>query len=108
MNTSNTTIAAMRKIVAALDLDSKYGYIGIRTQEMPFELGEMAHVSRVWEDGEETDAELPGVCVTSINSCVIPQYYGEHIAIVCGNNVEYGEDVGELIITDPVVEYIVA
>lgn len=108
MNTSNTTIAAMRKIAAALDLDSRYGYIGIRTQEMPFELGEMAHVSHVWEDGEETNAELPGVCATSINACVFPRYYGEPVAIVCGNNVEYGEDVGELIIADPVVEYIFA
>lgn len=108
MNTSNTTIAAMRKIVADLDLDSKYGYIGIRTQEVPFTVGAMSHCSRVWNDGEETDAELPGVCVTSINACVLPQYFGEHVAIVCGNIAEYGEDEGELIIADPVVEYIAA
>ena len=53
----NEMIEKAREIVEEMELDSKYGYIGIRVQEEPFELG---------------------------------------------------EDVGEIIIRDAVVEYIVA
>lgn len=105
---STTTISALIAIAQAMELDTRYGYIGIRTQEVPFAAGPMSHCSRVWDDGEDTGIELPGVCVTSINARVFPQYFGAHVAIVCGNIAEYGEDVGELIIADPVVEYIAA
>lgn len=114
MKTSTTTtsrtaiIAALIAKAQELELDTKYGFIGIRQQEEPFTLGPMLHCSRVWDDGEETDMELPGVCATDIDSRVFPQYFGEHVAIVCGNIAEYGEDEGELIIADPVVEYIAA
>ena len=101
-------IQEARKIVAEMDLDSKYGYIGIRVQEEPFELGEMDHISHIWDNGDDTGIELDGVCATDINSVMAPEYYGEHIAIICGNHAEVGEDVGEIIIRDAVVEYIFA
>lgn len=95
-----------REIVEEMELDNKYGYIGIRVQEQPFELGALDHVSHVWDDGDDLGIELNGVCVTSINSRVFPEYYGDHIALVCGDCAEYGEDAGELILSDAVVEYI--
>lgn len=97
-----------------------YNYVGVRTQEEPFELGEMEHVSSVWVDGNETDEKLNGICVTDLNtpfdSALQKQasdkengfYYGKHQAIICGSRAERGEDLGELIIVDPVVVEIIA
>lgn len=94
------------EIVEKMGLDERYGYIGIRVQEEEFELGEMTHVSHVWDDGDDTGEELSGVCATRIQSSVFPQYFGNHVAIVCGDRAEYGEDDGEIIIEDATVEYI--
>lgn len=85
-----------------------YEVVGVRVQEMPFELGEMDHVSKVWIDGEETDEELDGVCATDVNNLSVNEYYGEHVAVVAGNYFEYGEDIGEIIIKDAQVIAIVA
>lgn len=82
-----------------------YEYVGIRVQDsIPFEMGEMSHVSNVWIDGDDTGEELPGVCVIDARLAHLAvNYFGDHAAIVCGNHAEYGEDDGELIISDPVV-----
>ena len=92
-----------------------YEYIGVRTQEAAFKLGETDHVSSVWVDGEETSEELDGICCTKLDSPAIVAhcdegmssqygtYYGCHIAIIAGNEASYGEDEGELIIRDATV-----
>ena len=95
-----------------------YGYIGVRTQEEPFELGEVEHRSSVWVDGDETDGKLNGVSATNVNSDALEMhtdgdprygfYFGDHKAIIAGNFAEYGEDPGEIIISDPVVVEIIA
>ena len=84
-------IEKAREIVEEMELDSKYGYIG-----------------HIWDNGDDTGIELSGVCATNINSIMFPEYFGSHIAIICGDHAETGEDVGEIIIEDAVVEYIVA
>lgn len=97
------------------EYDWDYAYIGIRTQDEPFALGEMDHCSHIWVDGDDTGDELPGVCATSIDSAsvkyhcddTIGGYCGDHCAIIAGNSVEYGEDADEYIICDPVVIHIV-
>lgn len=33
-------------------------------------------------------------------------YFGENVAIICGDSYEYGEDAGEVVISDPVCVYI--
>lgn len=76
--------------------------LGVRVQEEAFSLGKMTHNSHVWVDGEETDEELDGICVTSIEelSSVIASgrfYFGSHIALLGAYEYEYGEDMGELI-----------
>lgn len=87
-----------------------YGKFGVRVQDVPFEMGEIDHVSHVWIDGEETEEELAGICaqdVETLDSCK-NEYFGDHVAVVAGNDYEYGEDAGELIIRDPVVVAILA
>ena len=93
-----------------------YDYIGIRTQDEEFELGELAHRSHVWADGDDTGEELDGVCATDINSHCIRmhcdevingRYIGDHCAIIAGNSAQWGEDEGEIVISDPVVIHII-
>lgn len=94
----------------AEELAWDYEKVGLRVQEVPFELGKMAHVSRVWVDGDETDEELDGVCAQDVSTLgqYDNQYFGSHVAIVAGNEYSYGEDPGEIIISDPVVVAIFA
>ena len=99
-------IKKARQIIDEQELDCKYGYIGIRVQEEPFELGEIDHLSHTWEDGDDTGAELDGICATDINCKQFTEYFGDHVALICGDKATFGEDVGELIIEDAVVEYI--
>lgn len=95
-----------------------YEYIGLRTQEQEFELGSIDHCSKVWDDGNETDEELDGISVTSINSDAgikmhdkeaspFNYYYGNHTAILASNKAEYGEDMGEIVLKNAVVLYII-
>lgn len=105
MKLSKEMIASIRTIVEEMELEYEYEYIGIRVQEQEFEIGAIDHVSRVWIDGDETEEELNGVCATKIDAIAnLPyEYFGEHVAIICGNSAEYGEDVGEIIIEDATV-----
>lgn len=93
----------------ASDPYREYEYIGIRVQEVPFEVGEMSHLSHIWDDGEDTGVELSGICALSGEYAHrASSYYGDHIAIVAGNSAEYGEDIGEIIISDAVVLEVLA
>lgn len=101
------------EIIAARGLREKYEFIGIRTQEVPFALGPCAHRSNRWDDGTDTGEPLRGLCATKIQyyasdsrALVEYGYLTPHIAIVCGNDAMGGEDPGEIVIEDPVVEYI--
>lgn len=86
-----------------------YAYIGIRVQEVPFELGTMDHCSHVWVDGDDTGEELNGVSVLlGAYADNAKQYFGNHVAIVAGDCAEYGEDDGEVIISDATVIEILA
>ena len=93
---------------------TNYAVLGIRTQEEPFELGAMDHVSSVWVDSDETDELLDGVSATSTDSRFIAShtadwrqvrfsYFGEHTAIIAGDSYSCGEDEGEVVIENPVV-----
>ena len=107
----------------AKDFLEEYEVVGVRTQDIPFKLGEMNHESFVWIDGVRTDELLEGVCTTDVMSDEIimhtgdrafgrhlrsiGRYYGDYVALIGGNSFEYGEDCGELIIKDPVVVKII-
>lgn len=86
-----------------------YEQVCIRVQEVPFELGEMDHQSSVWVDGDETDEQLDGISTLSVKYAQNAEFYfGDHLAIVAGNEYSYGQDAGEVIIRDPVVLEILA
>lgn len=102
---------------AAEQYIGEYAVVAIRTQEEPFELGEIDHLSHVWNDGEDTEEEIDGLSATTVKSARIDMhaddhspihgfYFGEHAAIVCGNDYEVGEDEGEVVISDPVCVHI--
>lgn len=107
MKITNEMAAKIREI--AKDLTWDYEKVCVRIQDIPFSLGEMDHVSEVWEDGEQTGEYLDGVSTLSLDylehAC---EYFGDHLAIVCGNEYEYGQDVGEIIIKDATVCEIIA
>lgn len=89
--------------------DGDYDFVAVRIQEVPFELGEIDHVSHVWVDGNETDEELAGICGINVKDLQYAgDYYGDYAAIICGDCAMGGEDMGELIIEDPVVVEILA
>lgn len=109
------TVAEIREIAEKYSMD--YEKVCIRTQEVPFELGEMTHESKVWADGDETEDTIGGISATDCTSRAVAMhternpktgyYFGEHIAIVCGNDFEHGEDDGEIILKDAVVVEII-
>ena len=96
----------------AQELFYEYEVIGIRVQEVEFQLGEMDHVSHIWDDGEDTGEELDGVCAVSSTEAdrvfQMLDYYGDHVAIIAGNDYSWGQDYGEIIIRDPVVVEVLA
>ena len=106
------SLAQIREIADEYAWD--YDHIGIRTQDVPFELGTLDHASHVWENGKDTGVELSGVSVTSLDSEAAKMhtgeaaigkgfYAGEHVALIGGTLDTYGEDAGEMILKNPEV-----
>lgn len=93
-------INTIKKIAEEMDLSWDYEFVGVRVQEQEFELGTIEHLSHVWDNGDDTGVELDGICVCSLDRLSANNYFGNHVAIICGNEAEYGEDDGELIIRD--------
>lgn len=93
-------IESIKKIAEEMDLSWDYGFVGVRVQEQEFELGAIEHLSHVWDNGDDTGVELDGVCACKLDRLGVNQYFGGHVAIICSNEAEYGEDDGEIIIRD--------
>lgn len=96
-------ICGIKGIADEMDLHWDYEFVGVRVQEQGFELGAIEHLSHVWYNGDDTGVELDGVCACKLDRLGVNQYYGDHAAIICGNEAEYGEDDGEIIIRYAVV-----
>lgn len=98
------------------DLTCEYGWVGIRVQEVPFELGAMSHESVVWVDNEMTDEGLGGVCAIKCDVSNVEDrlnyatktYFGSHVAIITGNRALYGDDLNEIILMDAKVVHIIS
>lgn len=93
-------IKNIKKVAEEMGLSWDYEFVGVRVQEQEFELGTIEHLSHVWDNGDDTGVELDGICVCSLDRLGVNNYFGDHVAIICGNEAEYGEDDGELIIRD--------
>jgi hypothetical protein len=97
--------AVIQRAVAAWPADPDFG---LRIDEAPWEVGEELPPSRVWEDGEPTNAYLPGT--SAIDSCahnaaqLLNGYFGDWLLLVTGTVCGYGEDEEEVIIRTAVVE----
>lgn len=93
-------IKNIKKVAEEMGLSWDYEFVGVRVQEQEFELGTIEHLPHVWDNGDDTGVELDGICVCSLDRMGVNNYFGDHVAIICGNEAEYGEDDGELIIRD--------
>lgn len=96
-------IETIKNSVEEMDLAWEYEYVGVRVQEQEFEVGEINHLSHIWDNGDDTGVELDGICACKIDRLGVNNYFGDHVAIICGNDAEYGEDDGEIIIRDATV-----
>lgn len=86
-----------------------YGYIGIRVSENEFTEGETLDNSFVWVDGEMTDEELDGTCAIMLKDAKLANaYHGSHVAIIGSDSMEYGQDLGEIILRDAEVLEVIA
>lgn len=117
MTTSKPSLQELQAKAEELYWNECYDYLGIRSQNHPFELGPIDHASNVWEDGENTGEELDGICATDWEhpaiachsneiDCRLGCYLGEHVAILGSNSADFGEDEGELIMQDAQVLYV--
>jgi len=91
------------------------------TREAEYEVGETnLQNSYRWDDGDKTDEELDGVCATKIDvgyDSTAPaiakaveraantneQYCGTWKYLIAGDIDSYGEDVGEVLLTNVIV-----
>lgn len=85
-----------------------YEIIALRVQDVEFSLGNIEHHSQVWIDGDETGEDLNGICATKLDFVGKVNYFGDHAAILAGNQYSYGEDTGEVIIEDAIVLEVLA
>lgn len=86
-----------------------YGYIGIRVSDNEFAKGEILDNSFVWVDGEMTDEELDGTCAIMLKDAKLANaYHGSHVAIIGSDSMEYGQDLGEIILRDAEVLEVIA
>lgn len=86
-----------------------YTYIGIRVSDSEFTEGEILDNSFVWIDGEMTDEELDGTCAIMLKDArLASSYFGDHVAIIGSDSMEYGQDLGEIILRDAEVLEVIA
>lgn len=89
--------------------NAEYEYIGVRIQENEFKVGEILDNSFVWVDGEMTDEELDGTCAVKLEDAQLANgYFGNHVAIIGSDSMEYGQDLGEIILRDAEVLEVLA
>lgn len=107
-----TKAEAIKNIMNRIDEikeNAKYEYIGIRVQENEFAEGEILDNFFVWVDGEMTSEELDGTCAVKLEDAeLIKGYFGDHIAIIGSDSMEYGQDLGEIILRDAEVLEVIA
>ncbi len=106
-----TTYKRISEISNGISSD-EYEYIGVRVQEETYGLSvgdTVEHKSKHWIDGEMTEEYTRGVCAISAEYARIRSigdfggYPGKTILVLGSNYAEGGEDIGEIVLVDPVV-----
>lgn len=108
------TMHQIKSVLSGINIDeinAQYYYVGIRVQDDAFgmSVGDIAdHNSHIWEDGDDTGDELDGICAISINNMryVKGEYFGNVVVVLGSNDVDCGEDVGEIVMRNAEVLYI--
>jgi hypothetical protein len=106
-------MAINRKHFELIDIDqiphaSEYDYVGFRVEMSPisYKIGDIiTKRSRVWVDNEPTNEYLSGVCAVNSEKINLTGYgyEGDTILILGSNNAEGGNDLGEMVLIEPVV-----
>ncbi len=117
---------AAKQILAAIEADDSMLDFGLRVIPGEFDgdiaVGDSLSNSFIWDNGDKTDEELPGVSAAGIPSATLDAvvraiknigahgkpgpngyYFGDRVVLVRGEKVANGEDVGEFVIADPEV-----
>lgn len=106
-----TDVKTIKEIAnSILSKNYEFDYVGIRIQEELFgeEIGqELNFKSYVWDDGNQTDELLNGICAINAKTAkrlnFIGGYMGRHILVLGCDYVEYGNDSEEIIMNNPIV-----
>ena len=107
--TKREAIENIKNRIDEIRENSEYDYIGVRVQESEFSEGEILDNSFVWVDGKMTDEELDGTCAVKLEDVDLAKgYFGDHVAIIGSNSMEYGQDLGEIILRDAEVLEVIA
>lgn len=107
--TKREAIESIINRIAEIKENAEYEYIGVRVQENEFAEGETLDNSFIWIDGEMTDDELDGTCAVRLEDANLANgYFGDHVAIIGSNSMEYGQDIGEIILRDAEVLEVIA
>ena len=103
-------ISATRLLSAIAEYD--YDVFGLRVLYTLPDDGSVLDASRVWIDGEPTSQFLKGVSAigvkgerSSVENAIRRSkgYLGKFVVLLGGNQMEYGEDVGEIILRSAIV-----
>jgi hypothetical protein len=89
----------------------EYAYYGVRVENgRILSAGDVAPVSRRWDDGNPTDEEEDGTCAISLRKLDVGAalnrlaiYNGDRIVLLGGHYFQRGEDRDEAILRDAVV-----
>ncbi len=88
---------------------SAYDHIGFRVVNRANEAYKVGDIitkrSRVWVDNEPTNEYLSGTCAVSSEKLHLTGYgyIGDTILVLGSNNAEGGNDLGEIVLIEPVV-----
>jgi len=84
--------------------------VGIRIQESDYGLAigdTVEHRSYVWDDGNQMDEQLEGVCAIDVNKALELEGYGGYdgnVAVVIESEEwDAGEDFGEIVMREAIV-----
>lgn len=111
---------ATGRILDAVD-KADHGAYALRITEDPVTVGSRLKPSYIWENGERTKNLLPGTSAVRIegnNATAIERalknagiggdgpngvYFGKNVSLIGGDILEYGDDIGEVILKNPKV-----
>jgi hypothetical protein len=112
------SVSELRSIARSINLDDVFfEYVGLRVTAKGYidysaKPGDVLLPSHRWDDGDPTEDELGGTSAISVSFLQqtkphpldgIGGYHGDRVLLIGGNRHEYGEDRGEIVISNATV-----